>query len=428
MILYDVFFFVFSLIYLPYLVIKGKAHRRFAERFGRLPRVFKEINASRPIWIHAVSVGEVFAVKNFAERLSAKFPERKIVLSTTTRTGNDVARSVLSENILKFYFPLDFSFVVRRAVGLINPSIVIIMETEIWPNFILELSKRKVPIALLNGRISDRSFKGYRKIRFFFKDILGRIDIFCMRGSKDAERMEELGGRKERLRITGNMKFDIETGNNRVGCHSATYAVSKPDLGVEESDELLIAGSTHGKEEEIVLDAYSKLLREFKHLRLLIAPRHIDRARAIKKMAGQKGIEAVLLSEIEKKSRKNPVLILDTFGKLGRLYRLATIVFMGGSLVRRGGHNIVEPAVFAKPIVFGPHMFNFRDMANSFLEEDAAQEVKNEKGLEETLKALLTDRERRNILGRNAKGLINRNKGATERNINELATFIGEHR
>ncbi len=403
MTIYDVFFFVFSLAYLPYLVIKGKAHSDFRERFGKLPRPFEEIGALRPIWIHAVSVGEVLAVKDFVEKLHTKLPERKIVLSTTTKTGADLAKRILNENILKFYFPLDFSFVARRVANFINPSLLVVMETEIWPNLILELSRRKIPIVLINGRISDRSFKGYKKIKFFFKDILKRVSFFCMRSEKDAEFIKVLGAPGENVKVTGNMKFDIEKAGKDI-------ARTKSDLGIGESEELLIAGSTHGGEEEIVLDVYSKLREEFQNLRLLIAPRHIDRAKTIKKMVERMGL-------------KN-ILVLDAFGELSRLYRLATIVFMGGSLVKRGGHNIVEPAVFGKPIVFGPYMFNFRDMARSFLENKAAIKVKNRKELLGTLEMLLKDGNKRAILGRNAKELIDRSKGATERNIGELERLI----
>ena len=172
MTIYDVFFFVFALAYLPYLVIKGKAHRDFAQRFGRLPAALSGIGRTRPVWIHAVSVGEVLGVKNFIKELSARFPGRKIVLSTTTRTGNAIAEKLFGDEIGKFYFPVDFSFVVRRVVSLINPSAVLIMETEIWPNLILELSKKGIPVALINGRISNRSFGGYRKVKIFFEKIL----------------------------------------------------------------------------------------------------------------------------------------------------------------------------------------------------------------------------------------------------------------
>jgi len=370
------------------------------------------------VWIHAVSVGEVLAVKNFVENFQKRFPKQKIILSTTTRTGNAVAGKVLNRDVLKFYFPLDFSFVVKRVVDFINPSILIIMETEIWPNLILELSKRRLPIVLINGRISDKSFKGYRKIKFFFGKILKKINLFCMQTTESAERIKALGAAPSGVRTTGNMKFDVR--------ELSQQEKLMPNL--ELSGKLIIAGSTHAGEEEIVLEVYKELLEASDSLQLLIAPRHIDRAEAIKKKLEQYGFEGILMSQIEKGARKalskKTILILDTLGELKHLYSLATIVFMGGSLIKRGGHNIIEPAISGKPIVFGPYMFNFKDMARSFLENNAALEVKNKRALKETLQLLLKDENRRIALGRNAKGLIDKSRGATERNIDEVALLL----
>jgi len=418
MTIYDISFFMFSIIYLPYLVVKGKAHKDFMQRFGKLSPDFKRTSLLKPVWIHAVSVGEVLAVKNFVENFQKRFPEQKIILSTTTRTGNAVAGKVLNRDVLKFYFPLDFSFVVKRVVDFINPSILIIMETEIWPNLILELSKRRLPIVLINGRISDKSFKGYRKIKFFFGKILKKINLFCMQTTESAERIKALGAAPSGVRTTGNMKFDVR--------ELSQQEKLMPNL--ELSGKLIIAGSTHAGEEEIVLEVYKELLEASDSLQLLIAPRHIDRAEAIKKKLEQYGFEGILMSQIEKGARKalskKTILILDTLGELKHLYSLATIVFMGGSLIKRGGHNIIEPAISGKPIVFGPYMFNFKDMARSFLENNAALEVKNKRALKETLQLLLKDENRRIALGRNAKGLIDKSRGATERNIDEVALLL----
>ena len=420
MTIYDIFFFVFSIIYLPYLAVKGKAHKDFMQRFGKLPPAIKEASLMKPVWIHAVSVGEVLAVKNFVENLRKKFPKQKIVLSTTTRTGNDIAKKVLDDDILKFYFPLDFSFIVKRVVDFINPSGLIIMETEIWPNLVLELSRRNLPIALINGRISDKSFGGYRKIKFFFGKILKKINLFCMQATESAERIKALGALPSSVRVTGNMKFDLRE----------LSAGEAPEANLELPGKLIIAGSTHAGEEEIVLEAYKLLTETFDDLCLLIAPRHIDRAGAIKNKIEESGFEPILMSRMGKGPHKmlpkKAVLILDTLGDLGHLYSLATIVFMGGSLIKRGGHNIIEPAISGKPIVFGPYMFNFKDMARSFLENNAAVEVKNKKELKETLQLLLKDDSKRATLGNNAKGLIDKSRGATERNINEVALLLGK--
>ncbi len=412
MTIYDVFFFAFALIYLPYLVIKGKAHKDFLQRFGFLPPTFFEIGKSRPVWIHAVSVGEVLAVKNFVKEFRAKYPEKRIALSTTTRTGSEIAGKVLGREVSLFYFPVDFSFVIRRVIGILKPSILIIIETELWPNLIREVSKKNIPIAVLNGRISERSFKGYYRIKFFFKGILERIDLFCMRTQTEAERIKTLGGKSENVRVTGNMKFDIETAS-----------AARVDIS-----NVFIAGSTHGGEEEIVLKVYAELIKEFGDLRLLIAPRHVDRARAIKGFTEERGFRAIMWSESRKDFSEHisgkTVFILDTFGELAALYSVATVVFMGGSLVRRGGHNLVEPASSGRPIVFGPYMFNFKDMARIFLEHNAAVEVKDGKRLLDVLRVLLRDKDERDRLGTNALRLIDRNKGATERNIYEVGKLF----
>ena len=423
MLIYDLFFLAFSIIYIPYLILKGKAHRDFLQRFGMLPEAIKLAGKTKPIWIHAVSVGEVLAVKDFIKKIQAKFPGLKIILSTTTKTGNDVAKKALGKDVLKCYFPLDFSFVVKSVINSINPSVFIMMETEIWPNLILELSKRKIPIILTNGRISDKSFRGYSKIKPFFSGILRKISLFCMRTDADAKRIIDLGAESEKVRITGNMKFDVEEVKK-----SRDIIAAKFSLGIDDSSELIMAGSTHNNEEEMLLDVYKKLLGVKGNLRLLIAPRHIERSKLVKRIAEQKGFEATLLSELrkaeDKSSFKNSVLILDTLGELGGLYDLATVVFLGGSLIRRGGHNIVEPALFGKAIVFGHHMFNFRDMAKSFLENNAATEVMDTDALFNTLKELILDKKRRDIVGNNARDLIDRSKGAIEKNANLLAQFI----
>jgi 3-deoxy-D-manno-octulosonic-acid transferase len=419
MILYDIFFILFSIVYLPALLIKRKAHRDFTQRFGRLPETMRRIAHTQPVWIHAVSVGEVLAVKHFIKGLSQRFPGKRIVLSTTTKTGNAVAQKTLGDDVLLFYFPLDIRFIVRRVIEKIGPTAVIIMETEIWPNLLTELARRAIPVVVLNGRISDRSFKGYNAIRFIFKNVVEKVTLFCMQTTQDAERIEALGAPGERVRVTGNMKFDIPSGR--------AHRYKKKDLGIDETLDLLVAGSTHAGEEDIVLDAHGRLSKEFDNLMLIIAPRHIARAQTIRGMVEKKGFTALTLSQLKRERvpvSKKTVLIVDTYGDLGDLYELAAIVFMGGSLIKRGGHNLVEPAIFGKPILFGPHMFNFRDMARVFLAHNAAVLVKNGRELFGELERLAGDTGRRALLGRNARELINTQRGATARNITEVGNLL----
>ena len=414
--IYDLFFALFSLIYLPYLLIKSKAHKDFSQRFGKLPLIFKTLSTFRPIWIHAVSVGEVLAVKNFTQKLHEKFPDKKIVLSTTTKTGNATANKVISGDILKFYFPLDFSFIVKKVIDAINPCCFVVMETELWPNLISVLSKRNIPIILINGRISDKSFKGYKRIKFLFGSILKKINIFCMQTARDAERIETLGACNSKIKVTGNMKFDVEILPG-LGC-------LKKNLGLEEPSKLIIAGSTHPGEEEVVLAAYKDLLKSFSDLELLIAPRHAERSKTIKKLSEKYGFKTRFLSERRRPKPKNTVLILDTLGCLGRLYSLSELVFIGGSLVKKGGHNLVEPAIYGKPIVFGPYMSNFRSMAKLFLENKAAIQVHDKTDLLDIFRTLLNDKEKRDALGLNARNLLNGSSGATDKNVGEVMQLI----
>jgi len=423
MIIYDIFFIVFSIAYLPYLILKGKAHRRFKERFGVLPEAFKRSDASKPIWIHAVSVGEVVAAKAILEEINSRLPAQSVVLSTTTTTGREIAEKNIDDKILKFYFPVDLSLVVKRVIERINPKAVLIMETEIWPNLILALSKKKVPVAIINGRISDKSYRGYKKIRVLFKSILKKLDLFCMQTLQDAERIESLGAPKDKIKVTGNIKFDLRT-----TMKTSKSGINRSSLGIKAPQILIIAGSTHPPEEEILIETYAHLRDTYPDVRLLIAPRHVERAENIGRLIERKGFKSIFVSRhkeyFESSAKRNPIFILDTIGELATLYSLADIVFMGGSLVKRGGHNIVEPAIFGKAIIFGPYMTNFRGMEKLFLQHGAAIKVKSRDEFHKSLEALLTNRKKRDLLGRNAAGIIEASKGATRNTINELARIL----
>ncbi len=405
MTIYDLFFLGFSLIYLPYLFIKGKAHEDFAQRFGCLPEEFKNIGDKRPLWVHAVSVGEVLAAKPFIDRMAQALKEKAIVLSTTTRTGHELAEKIFGEKIKKFYFPLDLTPVIKKVLKTLEPCAVVIMETEIWPNLILGLYNSGTPAIVVNGRLSERSFGGYKNIKSFFKNILNKVSLFCMQSDKDKERIVAIGAPGNKVKVTGNMKFDISTGKE------PDKAVLRNKIGIKDSEMLIIAGSTHPGEEELFLRVYQAILPHFKGIRLLIAPRHIERAESVKRLCGNMGLENVI--------------VLDTIGELAELFSIATIVIMGGSFVKKGGHNLIEPAVFAKAIVFGKYMHNFRNMAASFLEEGAAIQVSGEEELAAAVKKLLSDETERNKIGRKAYSVIHSSSGASERNVEEVLRIIG---
>jgi len=404
--LYDIGFAIFSIFYLPALIFKGKLHGDFAERFGNFtPDKLKSLeNARGAIWIQAVSVGEVAVCKGLVSKLKAELPDKKIVISTITKTGNDLAKRLFSQDTTVIYFPLDFSFIVKKVVALIKPVIYIMIETEIWPNLLKEMADNKVPSILINGRISDRSYDKYVLASPLLKKTLGRIGRFCMQSALDAERIVFIGAPKDRVEITGNMKFDVE-----INADLKAMETLKESLSLKADEELLVAGSTHSGEEEIVLKSFKELLKDFPKLKLLIAPRHIERASDVRILADKVGV--------------TPVFVLDKIGYLNSAYSFATLVFIGGSLVKHGGQNPIEPAIFEKAILFGPHMFNFKDISASFLKNNAAISVSNNKELTESIRMLLTDKAKRDELGRSAKRTVSEGRGATDRNIKVIKEY-----
>jgi len=412
-ILYDLIFLVVAIIYLPIYVCRRKLHRGLLLRFGILP---KDLAIDRPIWIHAVSVGEAMAVKALAAELRAIYPDKRFVISTVTPTGNKIARGLAKDGDFVTYLPFDFSFIVKSVIDKINPSFFIIAETEIWPNLISYLHKKNIPISVVNGRISDSSYRGYFMIRFLLKPILDKISLFCVQTNSDAERFKGLGVPEEKIKITGNMKFDIED----YADSKKDYADYRKRLDLEFSGKLLVAGSTHPGEEEIILNVYKDSLSEFPYLKLLIAPRHPERAQEIANLIRKFGFETRMISlsnsQTVKQSDSQTVFILDTMGQLINYYAIADIVFVGGSLIKKGGHNILEPASFAKPILFGPYMFNFRDIAELFLINQAAILVNNQEELKVKIKEFLGAPAQTQQMGQRAKELILDNAGATKRN------------
>lgn len=422
--LYDIGFLLFSLFYLPTLIFKGKMHSDFGERFGRYAEDKRKALASLKgaIWIEAVSVGEVATCKALIGKLKEKFPGRDIVLSTITKTGNDLARKLFQKDAVIIYFPLDLSWIVRRAVSSVNPGLYIMIETEIWPNMIKETARRGVPSLIVNGRISDRSFGKYKLAKPFLSDTMKRIEAFCMQSLQDAERVKALGAPGERISVTGNMKFDFDISADAVRAQEIRRSAR-----LAEGDMLLVAGSTHPGEEVVILEAFKKLSSEFPRLKLLIAPRHIDRIPEIEKLVTTSGFQPLGVSGLRVTNyelRVTDVLLLDTIGQLRDIYSIATVVFMGGSLVPHGGQNPVEPAALGKPVIFGPHMFNFREISAALLDKGGAILVKDPAGLLNSIRMLLADPAKRSETARCASLAIAEKRGATDRNLREVEKLL----
>jgi 3-deoxy-D-manno-octulosonic-acid transferase len=417
-IIYDLIFLVVIIFYLPIYLFKKKFHRGLLLRLGILPQ---DLALNRPIWIHAVSVGEVMAVRGLLQELRRAYPQKRFVISTVTSTGNKIAKGIAGEDDFVTYLPLDLSFIVRCVLDRVNPSLFIIVETEIWPNLLSYLYRKNIPSVVVNGRISDRSFRGYLSIKFLLKPILNKVNLFCVQTPRDASRLTCLGVSGNKIQITGNMKFDNADYTDKIITDYADKYKTLLRLGKVE--KLWVAGSTHPGEEEIILSAYRKLLAEFPDLRLLIAPRHPQRSKQVEKLIAKFGFGTMFISTLNltpKTYNPRPVFILDTVGELLYFYSIADIVFVGGSLVKTGGHNILEPASLAKPILFGPYMFNFKDIADLFLEKKAGILVRNEEELKMVIKDLLSNPSKITQFCQFAKELILENQGATRKNLRHL--------
>lgn len=416
----------------PYFAFKGfrsaKYWNNLRERFGNLPAevVARASQVEGSIWIHAVSVGEVFAAVPFAKELKRLYPSRSIFVSTTTDTGQRLARERLGFADGIFYFPLDFPTAVRRAFGAIHPALVVIVETEIWPNFLREARDRNVPVVFINARISERSFrrsKAWHHISFgFYEEVLGDAALFLAQSEADAERLDELGAPPDRVVVTGNLKYDGDP--PAIGPFVSWLA---EQIQAQERWPVVVAGSVVADEEDAVLAAYDIVQRQWRRALLVLAPRKPDRFNVAASIVADRGWKAVRRSALDLSrplDENADVLILDSIGELGGMYSIADSVFVGGSLVNAGGHNILEPAWFERPPVFGPSMENFRDMAQLFLGEGAGIQVRSGEQLGKTWVQLIRDTAMRDRLGRKAKELAERNRGATARSIERVMAIL----
>ena len=421
-VLYTLVLAVGFLIGLPYYLWKGRASgtslRTFRERMGRLP-VYLNLDGARSIWIHAVSVGEVLAARPLVPALRERFPGHRIFLSTTTVTGNEVAKKSVRGLDGLFFAPFDFPHPVRRALEVVNPSLLLLVETELWPNLIHEASRRGTRVALVNGRISPRSFPRYKRVRRFLASVLGEIDLFLMQGEAHAERIREMAAPPDRVHVTGNLKFDaVETPRlpERLVRLMNAGGARRP---------LWVAGSTVDGEEELVLSAFHRVRERVPQARLLVAPRHPERFAAVPGLIEAAGFRCVRRSTLDPAVwTDGEVLLLDTLGELAQLYALASVVFVGGSLVPSGGHNILEPAVAGKAVLVGPHMENFQEIADAFRSESAMVQVASAEELGREVGALMLDEPRRRGLGERARGLVGRNRGAVNRTADALAPLL----
>jgi 3-deoxy-D-manno-octulosonic-acid transferase len=410
---------------LPYYWWRGRSDgrylRTFRERMGRLP---PGLSASGPsIWIHAVSVGEVIAAGTLIAPLRRRFPAHALFLSTTTLTGHTVAHERLSGLDGLFFAPFDFPGPVRSTLRAIRPALFVLIDTELWPNMLWQTHRSGAKIALVNGRISERSFPRYKRLRPWLTRVLENVDVFLMQAEIYAERLVAVGAVSERVRVTGSLKFDAAR-------EESPSAELRARLGTPSADSpLWVAGSTVPDEESAVLEAFGRVRREHPRTRLLLAPRHPERADQVSALIQAAGFHCVRRSQLQPGEWSSPetVLLLDTLGELAQTYSLASVVFVGGSLVPKGGHNILEAAAAARPIIVGPHMHNFQQIAEVFRAEGAMLEVSTGAALGEAVSNLLGDPVRCAALGQQGRAIIERHRGVVARTVDSLADLLREH-
>jgi 3-deoxy-D-manno-octulosonic-acid transferase len=431
--LYSILLTIGVIALLPRFVYDALRHGKYVaglgQRMGRVPFLGKN---QKVIWLHCVSVGETQAARPLARELRSSFPSYTLVVSTTTLTGQRVAREVFRDDAaLVFYFPFDWGWTVRRTLRAINPTAVLIMETELWPTFLRECGRRNIKTAIVNGRLSEKSFRRYRLIRRFIKRVVSGLSLALMQTEADAARIRALGLQSERVKITGNIKFDASID---AGEHALTDKFRERfDFG--NGRPLIVAASTHAPEERIVLEALKQLhdgSQTHKH-RLLIAPRHPERFAETASLIEASGLAwARSSAPADKSDAACDAILLDSIGELRAVYPLAEIVFVGGSIAQTGGHNVLEPAAAGACIVTGAHTENFAAIMRAFTQAEAlvrlppvaAEEAASL--LASAFKTLLANEEQRTSLAQRALHLLEQNRGATERTIEMLGVILDE--
>lgn len=423
--LYNILFPVAFALMAPYyfwrLWRRGNWAQGFAQRFGSFDRNIRQAVTNRDvIWIHAVSVGEANVCIELVKALESRLPNAKIVVSTTTTTGMAELRKKLPGNVGKIYYPIDRKKYVRWAFSAIHPSAVILVETEIWPNFLWRAAELRVPVFLVNARLSKRSQSRYRALSFFFRPLFSSIAGVGAQTDEYADGFVGLGCRKEVVRVTCSMKFDAARLNTARNFDAAGLL---GQVGVPKDAIILVGGSTHEGEEEMLAQQYLRLRRKHPRLFLVLVPRHFERTRQLGRALGKR-LKLFYRSEVLPETQLPPgsidALLVDTTGELMSFYQQASVVFVGKSMASQGGQNPIEPAALGKAVVFGPHMQNFRDVTHLFADEEAAIQVRNAAHLESTLDELLANKERRLALGKAAWRVVDRNCGAVGRTLDMI--------
>lgn len=425
-ILFTICFWLSTPYYFLRMVRRGNWQAGFGERFGKFDlRVKQSLSNRHVLWMHAVSVGEVNLCTQTIRALEPRLPNAKIMVSTTTSTGMGELLKRIPQHVGKFYYPIDRRSCVNRAVSVINPDAVILVEAEIWPNFIWRMRDRGTPMFLVNARLSEKSYRGYKRFGFLFRDLFSSFTAVGAQNESDAARWIEVGCRPEAVHVVGNLKFDVTPHETR---RTLNVQGMLQKLGVPDSAKLLVCGSTHAGEELLLAEMYQRLRKQFPDLFLVLVPRHHERSREVARELRACGVRYIQRSEIGSETHHAPgsvdCLLVNSTGELRFFYEHAALVFVGKSLTAKGGQNPIEPCALGKPVLFGPNMQNFADVTRLILEGDAAQQVGNAAELESAIIKLLANPARCKELGQNGLHVVLSNQGATQRTVNLIIKHL----
>ena len=423
--LYDIVVWLTALFLVPCYLVRGlfhgKVRRGIRERLGFFPGDrFGDLADKQVFWIHAVSVGETRAAIPLIKGLRVKYPQAVLFLSNVTETGHAIAREI-KEIDDTLFFPLDTSWVVRRVLRRIKPNHVLIVETELWPNFIRQCHRMDIPIQLVNGRISDRSFPRYLRGKRFVRPLLEQLSSFCMQSPLDAHRIAQLGAPKKRITVTGNLKFDMQS----TLPPDLSSQQLRAEYSLDPNGRIWVAGSTHSGEEEQVFQVFQRLLVNHPDLMLIIVPRHPERCKAVAELLSNTNLPWRLRSQQEELLLcSGGVLLVDTIGEMLKFYRMAELVFVGGSLVPTGGHNILEASLLKKAVVFGSHMHNFREIATLVEQAQGAGRVHDADELYRLVDTLLDEPQQCTMMGEQGWLLLQKNAGASKKTLDEISRCV----
>ena len=407
---------------LPWILRSRKRRKTVRQRLGLIRMYRSGPGDRRRIWVHALSVGEVISSVPLVTAIRKAYPDREIFFSASTLTGFETARREFQGGVTAlFYFPYDLIFSVKRVLGAVNPEALVIVETDLWPNFLFEAARRGIPVFLVNSRLSDSSFAGYRRFRFFFKPVFDTLTRICTQTRVDADRFQRLGVLEGKIAVTGNVKFD----NPIEPLSEADIDALRRQSGIGPDRRVWVAGSTHDGEEAILLAAFKRLRRSFQKLFLILAPRNPDRAPRVCDIARGLGlcVETLSAAEADHSKPAGEVLVVDRIGLLKRLYGVGEVAFVGGSLVEVGGHNFLEPAAHGKPVIFGPHVSAFTEISRMLLQGGGAVPVSGEEDLHDALAGLLANPVRAREMGKRGRKVFERNRGSVDRTV----SVIREH-